>query len=548
MKAWLKRNSSFLLITGLIGLYVLSVLINLGFLNLRVEESRRTLVSLEMMQSGNYLQPHTLGWEYFNKPPVFNWVLAVFIRIAGSDSEFVVRLPSFICLLILGVSHYLISRRYLPKTVAALSVFFMLTSADLYFYTLSNGAEIDVFYSLVVYLQAIAMFWFYEKRYYLLLFMVSWSLCAVGFLTKGYPSLVFQFLTLVALCIYARSWKIIFKPQQLAGIICFLLLAGFYYYIYSYYNNPSVPLINLLKESLQKSAVGSETTGRMHRVFTYPLVLFKVLAPWCLLLFVLLRKQKFYIWNNSFVRFSVLFFLLNIGVYWITGAQKTRYIIMFIPFIMTIVSYLYWQAEKPAPEKFNKYFGYTGLFFFLVLVSLLALPFFADISWGKVLAFAGLLSVFLIFFYKVRQYRIWLFITGFILVRLTYASIGIPVKAHGEFDYERLAKGIAANSKGQQVYYWGRPDTLNMNVIVGDTLFRWKDKPVEVLPHYIRYQVPYYYYRVTGALIKFDTVLKTGKTYVSYNPYESNNEIQAVDSFYDKHLNKYLIVFKAKPE
>ncbi len=247
-----------MLIAGLICLYVLSVLINLGFLNLRVEESRRTLVSLEMMQSGNYLQPHTLGWEYYNKPPAFNWVLAAFIRITGSDSEFVLRLPSFICLLIIGVCHYWIARKYLTKTVAALSVFFMLTSADLYFYTLSNGAEIDVFYSLVVYLQAASMFWFYEKKNYLLLFVLSWSLCAVGFLTKGYPSLVFQGLTMVALCIYARSWKIIFKPQQLAGIIFFLLLTGGYYFIYSHYNNPSVPLINLLKESLQKSAVGSE--------------------------------------------------------------------------------------------------------------------------------------------------------------------------------------------------------------------------------------------------------------------------------------------------
>jgi len=539
-----------LLITGLICLYVVSVLINLGFLNLRVEESRRTLVSLEMMQSGNYVQPHTLGWEYFNKPPVFNWILAAFIKITGSNSEFVLRLPSFICLLILGICHYLLARRYLTKTVAGLSVFFMLTSADLYFYTLSNGAEIDVFYSLVVYLQAASMFWFYEKKNYLLLFVVSWSLCAVGFLTKGYPSLVFQSLTTVALCIYARSWKIIFKPQQLAGIVSFLLLTGFYYYIYSYYNDPAVPLINLLKESLQKSAVGSETTGRMQRVFSYPLVLFRVLAPWCLLLLVLLRRQKFYIWDNSFVRFSALFFLLNIGVYWITGAQKTRYIIMFIPFIMTIITYVYWQAEKQAAEKIDKYLTYTGLFFCLGLVGLLALPFFVKVSWWNVLLFACLLLVFLIIFFRGHQYRIWLFITGFILLRLIYAVIGLPVKGQREFDYQELAKGIALKSNYQPVYYWGRPDTLNMNVVIGDTLFRWQDKPVEVLPYYIRYQIPYYFYRATGSLMRFDTIMETGRVYISDNPYEKNQIIEPIHSFYDKHLDKYFIVFraKAKPE
>lgn len=499
-----------------------------------------------MLHSGNYLQPHTLGWEYYNKPPVFNWILAGFIKLTGSDSEFVLRLPSFICLLILGVCHYSISRRYLTKTVAALSAFFVVTSADLYFYTLSNGAEIDVFYSLIVYLQAISIFWYYEKRNYALLFLVSWALCAAGFLTKGYPSLVFQFLTMVALCFYSKSARMMFKPQQLAGIGLFLMLTGSYYYIYSQYSNVSIPLVNLLKESLLKSAVGEESAGKMHRVLTYPLVLFRVLAPWCLLLLVLFKKQKVYLRNNSLVRFSILFIFLNIGVYWITGAQKTRYIIMFIPFAMTIISYVYWQTERENPEKLNQYLKYAGFFFGLVLIGLPVLPFFADVSWGKILPFAGLLLVFLIIFFRTRRYRIWLFITGFILVRLTYAAVGIPAKAQGEYNYEELTKNIVTKSNAQQIDYWGYPDTLNMNLVVGDTLFKWKNKPVEVLPFFIRYQMPYYFYRVTGSLVKFDTVMGKGKTYISYGPYLENREIEPIDSFYDAQFRNYLIVFRAE--
>jgi len=503
---------------------------------------------MEMLHSGNYIGPHTLGWEYYNKPPVFNWILAGFIKMAGSDSEFVLRIPSLISLLILGVCHYFISRRYLPGGIAALSAFFMVTSADLYFYTLSNGAEIDVFYSLIVYLQAISMFWFFEKKNYTLLFLSSWSLCAIGFLTKGYPSLVFQALTLIALCIHARSFKIIFKPQQFAGIGLFLILTGSYYYTYSRYSNPSVPLINLLNESLLKSAVGKESTGKMHRVLTYPLVLFRVLAPWCLLLLVLVKKQKIRLWDNSLVKFSALFILLNIGVYWITGAQKTRYIIMFIPFAMTIISYVYFQAEKQAPEKFNHYLKYAGLFFCIILIGLLALPLFSDVSWWSTLGFATLLLVFLIIFFRIQQYRIWLFITGFILVRLIYAAIGIPVKEQGEFDYEELAKGIVSKSNAQQIYYWGYPDTLNMNVVAGDTLIKWTDKSVEIIPFFIRYQMPYYFYRVTGSLVKFDTVMEAGKTYISYGPYLKNKGIEPIDSFYDNQFRNWLIVFKAKPK
>ncbi len=171
-------------------------------------------------------------------------------------------------------------------------------------------------------------------------------------------------------------------------------------------------------------------------------------------------------------------------------------------------------------------------------------PFLSEVGWWKVLLFASLLLVFLVIFFRSSQYRIWLFITGFILLRFIYAVIGLPVKGEREFDYKELAKGIVLKSNYQPVYYWGRPDTLNMNVVVGDTLFRWKDKPVKVLPYYIRYQVPYYFYRATGSLMKFDTIMEAGKTYVSYNPYEKNNKIEPIDSFYDKHLDKYLIVFK----
>jgi hypothetical protein len=548
VKNWLTRNSSFLLITGLIALYILSVLLNLGYLDLRIEESRRAIISLEMIESGNYIVPHTLGWEYYNKPPVFNWILAGFIWLTGSGSEFTLRLPSLISLLILGLSHYVISKKYLGRNIAALSAFFVVTSADLYFYTLSNGAEIDVFYSLIVYLQAISMFWFYERKNYTLLFIVPWALCAIGFLTKGYPSIVFQGLTSVALCVYAGSVKVIFKPQHVVGFILFLLLTGSYYYVYSFYSDPAVPLVNLLKESLLKSAVGQESTGRMYKIFTYPVVLFRVLAPWCLLLLILFTKPKISLWENQLVKFSLLFIVLNIGVYWITGAQKTRYIIMFIPFAMTIISYVYGQWVKQGPGKLNQYLKYAGLFFCLVFICVLVIPFFSDTSWMKILPFAALWVVFLFIFFSFPRYRIWLFILGIILTRFSYATIGIPVKEKGETDYEMLATDIVRKANASQVHYWGYPDSLDMNIIAGDALLKRNNNPVKIIPFFIRYQMPYYFYRATGSLVKFDTVMKPGKTYISYGPYLENRQVERIDSFYDSQFRNYLILFQSRPK
>jgi 4-amino-4-deoxy-L-arabinose transferase-like glycosyltransferase len=545
VKNWLAKNTFFLFLAGLAGLYIVSVLCNLGYLSLRVEEPRRVIVALEMLQSGDYLQPHTLGWNYYNKPPVFAWILAGFINLFGSASEFVTRLPSFVSLLVFAACHYWVAQKYLTKQAAALSAFFMLTSADLYFYTLSNGAEIDIFYGFVVYLQTVSMFYFYEKRKYTLLFVVSWSLCAVGFLTKGFTSPVFQGLTLIALCIYARSVKLIFKWQHLAGILAFLVLTGFFFYAYNRDQSAKILLINLAKEAIFKSAVGRESSGKLHEVLTYPIVLLRVLAPWCFILLVLFKKGKYKILDNPFVRFSVLFILLNIGVYWITAAQKTRYIIMFIPFVTSIISFVYWQYEKQHPGKFNQYLKYAGLLFALVVAALLVLPFVTNIDWWRALAFAIVLTGFLFLFYRTSQSRIWLFIAGVVLIRLIYGVIGISEKGKREFDYEGMIKAMAAKNNNQEVYYWAKPDTLDLNITIAGKIYKWENEPVKVLPG-ISYPVPYYFYRATGKLVKFDTVLQHDKTYISNQPHLKNITIEPIDSFYDRMQDNYLIMFKAK--
>ena len=240
------------------------------------------------------------------------------MTLTGSTSEMVARLPSLVFLLLWALCHYFICRKWLSDRLALLSTFFMLTSADIYFYGLANGAEIDIFYSLVVYLQVISMFWFFEKKKWWSLFLLSYLFCAIGFLTKGLPSLVFQGLTLAALCVYARSARIFFKPQHLVGILFFIIVAGSYFYAYSFRGDPGIMLVNIVNESLKKSAVGEESVGKWHKILSYPILLFKLLAPWCLLLLVLFKRQRFKLFDNPLVKFSFLFLVLILEF---TGSQ-----------------------------------------------------------------------------------------------------------------------------------------------------------------------------------------------------------------------------------
>src|SRR5688572_22171280 len=226
-------RTNYLFFIAFVTLYILSVFINWSVLPLDGEEPRRAIVSIEMLQSGNYITPTVFGWTYLNKPPVYNWVMSFLMFLFGAREEWVVRLPSLIFLLLWAFFHYEFSKRFFPKNIAILSALFLLTDFDLFFYALGNGGEIDVFYSFIVYMQIMLLFYFNQQQKWLQLFLWSYIFCAIGFLTKGFPSVVFQGFTLIALCVFNRSVRVFFSWQHLIGLFVFCCLVGSYLFALS---------------------------------------------------------------------------------------------------------------------------------------------------------------------------------------------------------------------------------------------------------------------------------------------------------------------------
>ena len=300
-------RTTYLFFIVFIALYVLSVFINWSVLPLDGEEPRRAIVSIEMLQSGNYISPTVFGWTYLNKPPVYNWIMSFLMFLFGTREEWVVRLPSLLFLLLSAFFHYEFSKRFFPKSIAILSALFLLTDFDLFFYALGSGGEIDVFYSFIVYMQIMLLFYFNQQQKWLQLFLWSYIFCAIGFLTKGFPSLVFQGLTLVALCVFNRSVKLFFSWQHLVGILAFSGIVGAYLFALSFYTSPKWLLINLLNESLLKSAVGEKSERLWRKIFVYPFSFLKLLLPWSLLFLLLLKKHSYKLFGDPLVKFSILF-------------------------------------------------------------------------------------------------------------------------------------------------------------------------------------------------------------------------------------------------
>lgn len=110
----------------LIILYALSIFIGIGSYNIQQHESGkwRALVALEMKYSGDYVTPTLNGEKYYNKPPLFNYLLIPFVD-SENDLELKLRSINIICIVLLLLTSFLVFRKQLNKQQArfALLVF-----------------------------------------------------------------------------------------------------------------------------------------------------------------------------------------------------------------------------------------------------------------------------------------------------------------------------------------------------------------------------------------------------------------------------------------
>lgn len=315
----------------------------MNVLELRAEEPRRALVTMEMMLNHDRIHPTLNGEPYYHKPPLFNWVLEAAFRLTDSQAEWAVRLPSILAFLLTGALIFLLLRNAIDERTAGLAALIFLTCADPLFYGTVNAGEIDLFLTLPVFVQVIALPLFYRRRKWLAMFALSYACMAVVFLTKHFGAFAFQFTAILALVIATRNWRVLFRWQHFAGGGIFLLLVGGYFFAYSQEQDVAPFLANLFFETSNKSATGAWGERLLHLV-EYPLTLLKLLAPWSLLLIFLWKKPVFAAFRqNEVLWFCLVFSLLNVGLYWLIPDTRDRYLYPLFPFWSVVLAVIFFR-------------------------------------------------------------------------------------------------------------------------------------------------------------------------------------------------------------
>jgi 4-amino-4-deoxy-L-arabinose transferase-like glycosyltransferase len=320
-----------------LALLILALCMVLGWLELSGEEPRRAVVAWEMMMSGDYIVPQAYGLEYYNKPPMYHWILAGFMSIFGS-SEFVVRLPGILSFLGVGALIYGFTKNNWGKDHAVLPTMIFLFSGDLLFYAAVFSGEIDLFFTLTVTCQAIGVYQIGRRPDTASGYWLAYLGLLASILTKGWSALHFHCLTLVAWTWYQHNVRAIINRKHLWAILVLVSGLALYYYAFSLNGNLTHLLLNNFIESSSKVATTSFTSV-LNQVTETPMALIKISLPWTLLLIFLIHQEvRSSFKGNSVLMYSLIFILSNIWIYWIFIDIRDRYLYPFIPFLCIVLA------------------------------------------------------------------------------------------------------------------------------------------------------------------------------------------------------------------
>lgn len=471
LAGYLQRNP-LVIAAFCVALLVPAYFINLGLLPLHSDEPTRAVVSMEMIFSGDYWVSTLGGAYYYNKPPVYNWVLAAAYLITGSLSEFVTRLPAIIPLFLFGASIYLISKRYLSREVAALAAVFWMTNGRLLTYDSLFG-HIDVLYSWLTWLGFMAVFYFDQKKKYWTLFLLTYLITFLGFMMKGLPSFLFQGITLLVYYIYKKEFRRLFSVQHIGGFLFLVALLAAYFWIYSRQNSLDGYIATLWDQSIQRTVVEKSIWNSISFFVRFPFESLLHMAPWGLLVVFCFRRNYLQeVLANPFLKFNLLVMLGNITVYWLSPATMPKYIFMLYPCIFTLIAYGFIRFAGEA-RFWRKLFD--GLFVtasFVLCLGTLYLP-FADLGGAAIPALylktaVLFLLMLLLSFLMIRLpgQRIFVFACVMAVFRLAFSWFSLPERFQGNGLREQMEAlvDIGTMSRGTPLYFYYQPGTPNVEV------------------------------------------------------------------------------------
>ena len=505
--------------------------VNLGVHPFIDDEGNRSLVALEMLWSGNFITPTLHGAYYYNKPPLWNWILAASFTLFGEANEWTARFPSVVSLFGFAATVFYYYRKHFSFEKAFLIALLFLTSGRILFWESLLGL-IDISFSWAIFTMMMVVFHEGERGRWWRLFLLSYLLMVIGFMFKGLPAIVFQGFTLIAYLVWKKSFLRLFSIPHIVSGLLSLVLLGMYYGIYHQYNNLEEIFKVLFVESGKRTAISYGIQETFKHILSFPFKMFYHFLPWTFLVILAFRKKHRKRLNEQpIITYGLIVIGVNILVYWLSPNFYPRYILMLIPFGMATLLQLYPEKTQQKDGLLTIIKGAGVALFLLVIIMSIAAIFIKETQFiaalvlkAVLLAMAGL---FMLYKYNKQRTSAWfILIAGILIFRIGFDLFAVPPRA-----------GLETK-------------TQKIKISAIDFAQRWEDRKLAVFYETdMEPAASFYMENTLGRIIpRHKENLQKGMFYI-YNPdqYKSPVFETAIDSLKVRHTqSSYYYVAKLK--
>lgn len=299
------------------------------------KQFRRAIVTMEMKISGNYIAPTICGEPYCRKFPLGHWAFLPFIDNSQNMEWYLRAIPvSFIilsCLIIFyftkkHLNSYFIS---ILSAVSFLCSFFVLNTKD--------SVQIDQFFTFICLLLFFINYSLWKANKIYGLFIYSYLITFLGFLTKGFVMIYFNWISLFILLYLHNQIRLFFSWKHFLGLALFMVLAAGYFFTYSLYFDPGHYLFTQFLEIDQFSEPYT-LMFRLNKFLGYwgtLMILYSPILVYLPLLFI--KKQLIDLIKNKFKAYLFLISAFCMVVFWTSPMYSPYYVLMFSPLLMILL-------------------------------------------------------------------------------------------------------------------------------------------------------------------------------------------------------------------
>jgi len=195
------------------------------------DEPRYAQIAREMLQGEGWIIPHLNSEVYYDKPPLFFWMIAGSAKLLREMNEAAARLPSAFFGLLTLILTFFFSKELFDERTGLFSALVLATSGE--FFWLARRANIDAtltfFTTLTIYL-----FWTGykgERGRRWLCYIGAYLVMATGFLVKLQPAVIVPFLAVGGYFLWKKESKFFADLAHIAGIALFMSIIGGWLYL-----------------------------------------------------------------------------------------------------------------------------------------------------------------------------------------------------------------------------------------------------------------------------------------------------------------------------